>query len=328
MLENPAAPLIGEVPVQDRSQALALAFSYLPSEQRYRQVGEPLAHASSLNGSPFEGLIGAYRHGRLVGAIFSQIETDKTAFFWLPRLTAGEPESTTAQLFDAAWAYLLRHRIVLAKTLLPVDGPPDESLLRIGGMHHVADLLYLVSQERRRSSCNDEQGNLFDLATYNEADHERLVRVIQATYAGSLDCPALAGEQSTDNVLAGYRSIGVFSPRHWRIVRHGNRDVGCLLLADHPRRNRMELLYLGLIPEVRGRGWGKQLAGLAKQSARAIGRRRLVLAVDAANRPAVQTYMAMDFQTWQRRRLYIKRLAVIDNWHASFQQVIHVPKNA
>jgi ribosomal protein S18 acetylase RimI-like enzyme len=71
----------------------------------------------------------------------------------------------------------------------------------------------------------------------------------------------------------------------------------------------MELLYLGLIPEVRGRGWGKQLVRHAQWLTRRAGRRQLVTAVDSANLPAVQTYTAMDFQAWQRRRLYIKRFS-------------------
>ena len=84
------------------------------------------------------------------------------------------------------------------------------------------------------------------------------------------------------------------------------RDVGCLLLADHPRHNSMELLYLGLIPAARGRGWGKHLVRRAQGLTRLAGRSRLVLAVDAANAPAVQTYTATGFQAWQRRRLYVE----------------------
>jgi hypothetical protein len=63
------------------------------------------------------------------------------------------------------------------------------------------------------------------------------------------------------------------------------------------------------------------LAGLA-------GRQRLLLAVDAANRPATETYMAAGFQTWQRRRLYVKELGSADYWHASFQQVFHAGRPA
>ncbi len=322
MIEFSDAPLIGQIPLQDRSQALTLVFSYLPTDERCRQVSEVMAEAARQDNLQFPGLFGAYRKGQLVGATFSQIETDKTAVFWLPRLVTAEPDSTSALLFDSAWAHLLRHRIVFAKTLLPINAPASESLAQLGGMQYIADLLYLVGQtgekrlddveEKSRDAKNAPNNydpleeNFLEIAAYNEAEHQRLIRVIEATCAESLDCPALAGLQNTDDILRGYRSNGVFDPRHWQIVRHGNQDIGCLLLADHPRRNCMELLYLGLIPEARGRGRGKKLLRLAQQTAQRIGRTRLIAAVDAANIPAVQTYMAMDFQTWQQRRLYIK----------------------
>ena len=34
------------------------------------------------------------------------------------------------------------------------------------------------------------------------------------------------------------------------------RDVGVLLLADHPRARHWELMYMGLVPEARGTGLG------------------------------------------------------------------------
>ena len=37
-----------------------------------------------------------------------------------------------------------------------------------------------------------------------------------------------------------------------------------LLLADHPKARHWELMYMGLVPEVRGRGWGRQIARYAQ----------------------------------------------------------------
>jgi len=323
MMEFSAAPLIGEVPFQDRPQAISLVLSYLPTDERCRQATELLTQASHQESPLFQGLFGAYRNGRLVGATFSQMETGKSAVIWLPRLTTDEPDSTVTLLFDAAWAYLRQHSILLAKTLLPLGDLSSALLAQRGGMLYIADLLYLVSQEKnkrfntaKRTERSDKKNqkkfapheeDFAEIVTYNEANHERFVRVIEATYEGSLDCPALAGLQSVDDVLLDYRSIGVFDPHLWKILRHDNQDIGCLLLADHPHRNFMELLYLGLIPECRGRGLGKKLVGLAQQTMRQIGRGRLITAVDAANSPAIQTYTAMDFQTWQQRRLHVKK---------------------
>ena len=63
----------------------------------------------------------------------------------------------------------------------------------------------------------------------------------------------------TEEVLSGYRTTGVFDPQRWLLVRQDGEDVGCLLLADHPTSSQWELVYMGLVPEVRGRGLGIEL---------------------------------------------------------------------
>jgi len=131
-----------------------------------------------------------------------------------------------------------------------------------------------------------------------------------------------------DDVLVGYRASDAFDPQHWLLVRNEDRDVGCLLLADHPQHDTMEVLYLGQFPPREARRWGKQLVRRAPWLARLAGRQRPLLAVDAANRPATETYMAVGFQTWQRRRLCVKERGSADHWHASFQQVFHAGRPA
>ena len=164
--------------------------------------------------------------------------------------------------------------------------------------------------------------------SYSANNRGRFVRTIEATYEGTRDCADLEHAHSGEDVLDGYRSIGDFDPCRWLLVRHEDRDVGCLFLADHARHDNMELLYLGLISAARGHGWGRQVARHAQWMARLAGRARLVLAVDAANRPAVQTYTAVDFQAWQQRRLYVRYAPFVDTWQASFQQVIHAGRRS
>ena len=82
--------------------------------------------------------------------------------------------------------------------------------------------------------------------------------------------------------------------------------MGCLLLADHPRYENMELVYMGVIPENRGQHWGADIARRAQWVARQAGRARLVLAVDASNRPAIEMYASVGFRTWDQRRIYYR----------------------
>ncbi len=91
-------------------------------------------------------------------------------------------------------------------------------------------------------------------------------------------------------------------------MRHSQRDIGCLLLADHPESNQWELVYMGLVPEARGRGWGAKIARHAQWEAQRAGRERLVLAVDAANRPAVAMYQQAGLFAWDRRVVLLRVL--------------------
>jgi len=273
-------------------------------------VEERRAHMESLladaDSSPLaaEGLLGAYRSGRLVGAVFSQLQPGKTALVWPPRTLAGEPATTDEKLLQAACEWLGRRGVRVAQILLQPDYPTDETTWRRVGFEPLADLLYLVSQESRFPTCLPKGPLTFE--AYSAANHERLARVVEATYQQTLDCPGLDDVREIEDVLDGYRATGVFDPSRWLIVRHDGRDVGCLLLADHPEHGNWELVYMGVVASLRGHGWGMDIARHAQGLTRQAGRPRLVLAVDAENRPAIAMYAAVGFETWDRRRAYSK----------------------
>jgi ribosomal protein S18 acetylase RimI-like enzyme len=323
MVEGNPPPSINVTLPPDRAETLALVFEHLRPVDRRRQIDEALAYAPlpCLEVESLGGLIEARRNRQLVGAVFSQVEPGKTAALWLPRLIGGEPESTAGALLTAIWNFLSWQSVVLARVVLPMVDKYERTILRSGGIRHLADLLYLVGPKDSFPTARPR--TQLDFEAYSAANHHRMAQVLEATYEGTLDCPGLDGVRDVEDVLASYRSTGLFDPRYWLLVRQEHRDVGCLLLADHPRHDNMELLYLGLIPAARGHGWGRRLVRYAQWLARLAGRRRLVLAVDAANAPALQTYMGVGFQAWRRRRLYVKQLRSADNWHASFQQVFH-----
>ncbi len=301
-----SGPQIGEIRPQDQDAALELVFDHLAPADRRRQIDEALAAQRS--GAALCGLIGAWRGGRLVGAAFSQVQAGKMAILWPPRYAPGEPESTAASLLAASWEFLASRQVALALVLLETASEAEETLLRQGGFDRLADLLYLVSLKVELPRVAPVRQ--LDFEPYRETDHDRLVRIVEATYEATFDCPRLDGVRSTEDVLAGYRATGQFDPARWLIVRHAQSDVGCVLLADHPQYDHMELLYMGLMRAARGHGWGMQLARHAQWLAGRAGRARLVLAVDSANTPALRTYTAVGFQAWQQRRLYVRRLGV------------------
>ena len=89
------------------------------------------------------------------------------------------------------------------------------------------------------------------------------------------------------------------------IVSHAEQDIGCLVLADDAQHQQFELAYLGVVPEERGRGYGLLLARQAQWIARGAGRKRVVVAVDANNQPALNAYAAAGFVGWDHRSVFI-----------------------
>jgi ribosomal protein S18 acetylase RimI-like enzyme len=299
--DNSQSMQICPVSPENRSAALELAFSYLPCKDRQQQI-ESISSASSTTKHPWEGLLGAYRSGKLVGSIFSQIQPGKYAQVWLPRLVQDEDASTAVNLLRVTVQWLDQGPVCMAQILLEAVAAEDEKILCEGGFDYLTDLLYLVCLE------DDFPQTVLpcplEFEAYNSQNHDRLAHIVDATYQKTLDCPKLNHVRRLDDVLAGYRATGDFLPGLWLIVRYENRDVGCLLLADHPGYENMELVYMGVIPENRGQHWGADITRRAQWMARQAGRARLVLAVDASNRPALEMYASVGFRTWDQRRIY------------------------
>jgi mycothiol synthase len=148
-----------------------------------------------------------------------------------------------------------------------------------------------------------------ELEPFAESQQQRLGALVERTYEGTLDCPRLNGQRKTSDVLAGYRAAGKYEPERWFLLRHGGRDVGCLLLTLHPAHQQWELVYIGLIPEVRGRRWGIEAVRRGQFLAGRAGATCLLLAVDAANEPATAMYASAGFTAWDRRSVLVRFLS-------------------
>jgi len=273
----------------------------LPNEQA--EALALLAAAGAGEPSP-DGLFVARRAGRLVGAACALLQPGRTAIIGLPRIDRAESEITAQRLLAGVCDWLSQQDVCLAQALLETPSETDLAVLRKGGFAHLADLLYLVSLNEEFPTSLPVTP--LDFEVYGDGNHDRLARIVDATCEQTRDCPQLNGVRHTEDVLAGYRGIGVFDPSRWLIARHQGRDAGCLLLTDHPQHENYELVYMGVAPAARGHGWGTDITRLAQWLARCAGRPRLVLAVDAANEPAIGTYAAAGFQAWDRRSVYVR----------------------
>jgi GNAT superfamily N-acetyltransferase len=165
-------------------------------------------------------------------------------------------------------------------------------------------LLYLASQ--REAFPESPPSESLRYVAYSPDVHQRLARTIERTYVDSLDCLAIDRVRTIDDVLEGYRAGGRFDPARWLLVRSADADLGCVLLADDAANNSWELTYLGVVPEARGKGFGLAITRHAQWLARLAGCKRMVVAVDAENSPAIRVYAAAGFVAWDHRSVFLR----------------------
>lgn len=249
----------------------------------------------------WDGLFVARVCDEIRGAVWVQVAPGRTAVVWPPAVA--DPVSPPLMRFAAR--FLDERRIVLAQILMHPDSPLDLESHAAGGFDWLVDLAYLAL-EREFFPSSIPHGDLAFVPAACEFP-DRLAKVLLATYEETLDCPQLNGLRESADILAGYAAQGEFSPDHWFLVeRPQGRDVGVLLLTAHGAGEIWELTYMGVLPELRGQGLGRQIVQFAASAAASGGAERLVLAVDDANGPGLAMYRAAGFVQWDRRAVFAR----------------------
>ena len=297
--------VVRRVPIDaaEAAEALAIAIQAWPTSERAGQLAAIAQLFADGRADDFV-LVVAHSESQPCGAVLAQILVGRAAVVWPPQLMSWRPATAASELLDEVHQQLADADIHLAQALLQYATDDAAQTFRSAGYEHAGDLLYMSAEAE---SFPSEQPRLeFHLESSSPANHARLIRLLDATYRGSLDCPLVDGLRDTADVLAGYRAVGQFRPELWLLAHGDGRDVACLLLADHPTQDQFEIVYVGVVPECRGRGWGLALTRHAQWLARQAGKSRVVLAVDAANAPAIAAYGAAGFVAWDRRSILVR----------------------
>ncbi|GAH87656.1 unnamed protein product, partial [marine sediment metagenome] len=130
----------------------------------------------------------------------------------------------------------------------------------------------------------------------------KFARTIARTYEESLDCPAMAGLRTADDALATHRATGVFRAGAWHLALEAREAVGVVLV--NALEGRGDLVYLGVVPEARGRGIGRALVAEAIRDTARMGLVALGVAVDTQNGPAWRLYARAGFKEVRRRLVF------------------------
>lgn len=227
----------------------------------------------------------ARRGGRIVWAALPIISPGKTMLV----VAGGASPADAGPVVDALCDLARGRGVHLAQTLLDPADEASRELFKRHGFAELTELLYLHVLVRKPLPAPALPEG-FSWATYSPQTHEQFAQTILRSYEGSLDCPALNGLREIEDIIAGHKAAGEFDPRFWFLLREGEAPRAVLLLSRVPRADGLELVYLGLAPEARGRGLGDLLMRQATWAVREMNVALLSLAVDAGNAPALNLY--------------------------------------
>ncbi len=282
-----------------RPDALRMLHEGLPEGQRTALVHALNATQDQIEHS-FSGLLVAVDSLGLQGAVWVQLATGKTAVVWPPSNSSSAAEA----LMQEAAAFLDQHAISLAQILVCPDSPCESKLLATGGFQKLSDLAYLTL-DRNFFPTSEPLCDLQFLPKASESP-KRLGELLLRTYEGSLDCPKLNGVRNAEDVLDGYATQGTFAAERWFFACFNDQDVGALILTEHAESANWELVYMGVTPAARGKGFGWQIVQFALWQASRGNAERVVLAVDETNKHALSTYRKAGFIVWDRRTVFAR----------------------
>jgi mycothiol synthase len=189
----------------------------------------------------------------------------------------------------------------LAQALL---APRDEDMLQIymrAGFTHLADLHTMTRSMRGVSRAEPMPAGV----TLRGAVDEELPAILDETYIGTQDCPALQGLRRTPDIIVGHRAGGRVVPDLWQTILLDDVPVGCILMTCGDDMTA-DLAYVGLSPPARGKGIAHAVIAQMLLRLAAQGVRVLRLAVDATNTPAHTVYRRLGFKLVGTQRATIR----------------------
>jgi len=244
--------------------------------------------------------------GRLLASALAVENPGRTAMLFVSPPVASS-RSHCIDLATELCEELDRRGVAMVQALLSETAIAERQVLHGAGFH---DLAVLISMERPLPRRGDITAPPLppeaEIVRWDRTDRATLIRVLDASYEETLDCPGLCGLRSTEDILDGHINCGQYEPQLWSLLRLDGEAVGAVLL--NANGDAIELVYLGLAPTARGRRLGGIL--LRRALAALVGRRErfISLAVDRKNEPALRLYRSLGFVHGQERLAMIRPL--------------------
>jgi len=285
-------------------------------------AGESPGAAGLVQANPEKQVL-ALRGGRIVGSCVWVPGAGRCATVVAPRLAEWD-EAVASRLIGLAASAAAEHGARFIQAVAEPEGrSPLACAIARAGMERLAVLAYLrrkVTEADARTA--GPKGIVWK--RWTAWRRRKFARTIARTYEGSLDCPAMAGLRTAQDALETHRAASVFRAWAWHLAiesgaGHGTsrtrarEAVGVVLASEVEGRG--DLVYLGVVPEARGRGIGRTLLGQAIRDTAQMGLPALAVAVDTQNGPAVRLYAGAGFKEVRRRLVWFvpkEQLSIAD----------------
>ncbi|MFN4258736.1 MAG: GNAT family N-acetyltransferase [Gemmataceae bacterium] len=300
----PSLPLtIGPAALDEQLAALRLLFRSVAELDRETRVWDAyrLLRRGDLHS---EGLIVARRDGQLCGVVLCAPVAGACALLWPPQTrTSGDGSALEDALLRRASAWLRQRDVKLVQALLSPSENAGAASLPRNGFARLTQLCYL----RHFLDLSAAQLGAMERLHYQTYadDPDIFGATVMRTYEQSSDFPEITGVRQLKDILAGHMAQGNYRPDHWWLAHYRHRPVGVLILTEMPEWRSWDVSYVGVVPEARGRGVGRELMLKALLEAKTVAAPQLTLAVDARNQPARQLYRRLGFEEYDQRDVYL-----------------------
>ena len=235
------------------------------------------------------------RRKTLAAAAVMPVPGRTGTLFYSPTCVPDVETEALVEVVGAACRDALDAGATFVQALLKPDDS-DAKLVARAGLRQLTTLIYMKRELTPAQAPPAEQQQRLSWRNGLAFDASELQAVIEATYAGSLDCPELAGIRCVSDVVAGHKAAGNYRPESWWLAARSGKAAGCVLVNDSPSSPSADVAYMGVVPEFRGLSIGRTMLQRAIRQASRRGLAQVTLAVDRRNAPARRIYRSEAFR--------------------------------
>jgi ribosomal protein S18 acetylase RimI-like enzyme len=287
---------------EELTAAFALVFQHLAAQERDARVARALALAAE-GDIETEGIVVARTAAGLQGAFVTLLLAGASGLVWPPGVRPGPGrQNMEDDLIRAGCAALHRRGAKLAHASLATEEIQLAAPLQRNAFTYITQLHYLRHALENLIEPTEER---LTFVSYAVAAPQLFQQTLLRTYEDTQDCPELNDVRTIEEIIQGHAAQGIFDPSRWWLALEGDGPVGVLLLTQPPDMPGWDLSYLGVVPEKRGRGFGRALTQKALREAQLAGVGQLTLAVDVRNYVAAKMYADLGFELTGTREIYL-----------------------